>query len=48
MYTEVVGDLTADGSAVNTPLFNTSFSVSGVFNGMADSFDRVLSVGTGA
>ena len=40
VYTEVVGELTADGSAVNTPLFNTSFSVSGVFNGMADSFDR--------
>ena len=40
VYTEVVGELTADGSAVNTPLCNTSFSVSGVFNGMADSFDR--------
>ncbi|MDE7140701.1 MAG: DUF4469 domain-containing protein, partial [Treponemataceae bacterium] len=40
VYTEVVGELTADGSAVNTPLFNTSFSVSGVFNGMADMFDR--------
>ena len=40
VYTEVVGELTADGSAVNTPLFNTSFSVSGVFNGMSDMFDR--------
>ncbi len=40
VYTEVVGELTADGSAVNTPLFNTSFSVSGVFSGMADSFDK--------
>ncbi len=40
VYTEVVGELTADGSAVNTPLFNTSFSVTGVFNGMADSFDK--------
>lgn len=40
VYTEVIGELTADGSAVNTPLFNTSFSVSGVFNGMTDSFDK--------
>ncbi|MDE6706122.1 MAG: DUF4469 domain-containing protein [Treponemataceae bacterium] len=40
VYTEVIGELTADGSAVNTPLFNTSFSVGGVFNGMADMFDR--------
>ena len=40
VYTEVVGELTADGSAVNAPLFNTSFSVSGVFNGMSDSFDK--------
>ncbi|MDE6705448.1 MAG: DUF4469 domain-containing protein [Treponemataceae bacterium] len=40
VYTEVVGELTADGSAVNTPLFNTSFSVSGVFNGMSDMFDK--------
>ena len=40
VYTEVVGELTADGSAVNTPLFNTSFSVSGVFTSMSDSFDK--------
>ncbi|MBD5446897.1 MAG: DUF4469 domain-containing protein [Treponema sp.] len=40
VYTEVVGELTADGSAVNTPLFNTSFSVGGVFASMADSFDK--------
>ena len=40
VYTEVVGELTADGSAVNTPLFNTSFSVSGVFASMSDSFDK--------
>lgn len=40
VYTEVVGELTADGSAVNTSLFNTGFSVGGVFNGMSDSFDR--------
>ena len=40
VYTEVVGELTADGSAVNTPLFNTSFGVSGVFTSMSDSFDK--------
>lgn len=40
VFSEVVCELTADGSAVNTPLFSTSFSVSGVFSGMADSFDR--------
>ena len=40
VYTEVVGELTADGSAVNTPLFNTSFSVAGVFTSMSDSFDK--------
>ena len=40
VYTEVVGELTADGSAVNTPLFNTGFSVGGVFTGMTDSFDK--------
>ncbi|MBD5426654.1 MAG: DUF4469 domain-containing protein [Treponema sp.] len=40
VYTEVIGELTADGSAVNTPLFNTSFSVAGVFTSMSDSFDK--------
>lgn len=40
VYTEVVSELTADGCSVNTPLFSTSFSVSGVFNTMADSFDK--------
>ncbi|MDE7141138.1 MAG: DUF4469 domain-containing protein [Treponemataceae bacterium] len=40
VYTEVIGELTADGSAVNTPLFNTSFSVAGVFTSMADAFDK--------
>ena len=40
VYSEVVSELTADGSAVNTPLFNTSFSVGGVFNGMSDTFDK--------
>lgn len=41
VYAEVISELTADGCAVNTPLFNTSFSVGGVFNGMSDSFDKV-------
>ena len=40
VYAEVVGELTSDGSAVNTPLFNTSFSVTGVFTSMTDSFDK--------
>ena len=40
VFAEVVGELTADGCAVNTPLFNTGFSVGGVFNGMSDSFDK--------
>lgn len=40
VYAEVIGELTGDGSAVNTPLFNTSFSIGGVFNGMSDSFDK--------
>lgn len=40
VYAEVISELTADGCAVNTPLFNTSFSVGGVFNGMSDSFDK--------
>lgn len=52
VYAEVVSELTADGNAVNTPLFNTSFSVGGVFNGMSDSFDKArhavsLNVNTG-
>lgn len=40
VYAEVIAELTADGNAVNTPLFNTAFSITGVFNGMNDSFDR--------
>ncbi|MBD5446318.1 MAG: DUF4469 domain-containing protein [Treponema sp.] len=40
VYSEVIKEVTADGCAVNTPLFNTSFSVGGVFSGMADSFDK--------
>ncbi|MDE6704669.1 MAG: DUF4469 domain-containing protein [Treponemataceae bacterium] len=40
VYSEVIKEITADGSAVNTPLFNTSFSVAGVFTSMSDSFDK--------
>lgn len=40
VYTEVISELTANGCAVNTPLFLTSFSISGVFSTMADSFDK--------
>ncbi|MDE5797928.1 MAG: DUF4469 domain-containing protein [Treponemataceae bacterium] len=40
VYAEVVGEITADGCAVNTPLFNTGFSVAGVFTSMTDSFDK--------
>ncbi|MGF7110115.1 DNA-binding domain-containing protein, partial [Treponema pedis] len=39
VYGEVVSALIADGAAINTPLINTSSSISGVFNGAADSFD---------
>ncbi len=40
VYGEVVSALLADGNAVNTPLMNTSFSMSGVFNGANDSYDK--------
>ncbi|UTC68125.1 MULTISPECIES: DNA-binding domain-containing protein [unclassified Treponema] len=40
VYGEVCAALIADGSAVNTPLMNTSLSISGTFNGAADSFDK--------
>ncbi|MEL3912625.1 DNA-binding domain-containing protein [Treponema pedis] len=40
VYGEVVSALIADGAAINTPLINTSSSISGVFNGAADSFDK--------
>ena len=36
---EVVADIVKDGGAVNMPLFNTSFSISGVFDGAMDTFD---------
>lgn len=40
VYGEVVSALIKDGAAVNTPLMNTSLSISGVFIGATDSFDK--------
>ena len=40
VYGEVCASLIKDGSAVNTPLMNTAMSISGVFNGANDSFDK--------
>ena len=40
IYGEVCSSIIADGSAVNTPLMNTSMSIAGVFEGAGDSFDR--------
>lgn len=37
---EVVRDIIADGGNVNTPLMNTSFSITGVFTGQSDVFDK--------
>ena len=39
-FEESVAGIINDGGAVNTPLFNTSFSISGVFEGAVDNFDR--------
>lgn len=38
-FEETIRDITRDGCTVNTPLFNTSFSISGVFEGAMDTFD---------
>ena len=40
VYGEVVSAIIKDVSAVNTPLMNTSMSISGVFDGANDSFDK--------
>ena len=40
VYGEVVSAIIKDGSAVNTPLMNTSMSISGVFDGADDAFDK--------
>lgn len=37
---EVYKDIIAGGGSLNTPLINTSFSITGVFTGMTDSFDK--------
>ena len=36
---ETLADIVKDGGTINLPLFNTSFSISGVFDGPMDSFD---------
>ncbi|MDR2011200.1 MAG: DUF4469 domain-containing protein [Bacteroidales bacterium] len=36
---ETITDALLEGNSINLPLFNTSFSVSGVFEGPLDSFD---------
>lgn len=36
---EVIVDIVKDGGTINLPLFNTSFSISGVFEGPMDTFD---------
>ena len=40
VYSEVVSSIVKDGSAVNTPLFNTALTIAGVFNGANDAFDK--------
>ena len=37
---EVYADIIANGGNVNTPLINTSFSITGVFTNQTDSFDK--------
>jgi hypothetical protein len=36
---EAIADALLEGNAINLPLFNTSFSISGVFEGPLDAFD---------
>ena len=40
VYGEVCSLLIKDGCALNTPLVNTSMSISGVFDGANDTFDK--------
>ncbi len=37
---EVYADIIAGGGHINTPILNTNFSISGVFENQEDSFDR--------
>ena len=39
LYEETIVDIISEGETVNTPLFNTSFSISGLFKGPVDTFD---------
>ncbi|MDO9635222.1 MAG: DNA-binding domain-containing protein [Paludibacter sp.] len=39
LFEEVISGLTQEGCTINLPLFNTSFSISGVFEGPMDMFD---------
>ena len=50
-YEEEIGYITEEGNTVNTPLFNTSLSISGVFKNADDSFDpkrHTIKVNVGA
>lgn len=39
LYTQECSYIVEEGCTLNTPLINTSYSISGVFNGAGDSFD---------
>ena len=39
LFEEVITGLIQNGGTINLPLFNTSFSISGVFDGPMDIFD---------
>lgn len=39
-FEESITGIINNGGSVNTPLFNTTFSISGVFEGAADNFDH--------
>ncbi|MDE5421520.1 DUF4469 domain-containing protein [Ancylomarina sp. DW003] len=39
-FFEVAGTITSNGGMINTDLFKTNFSVTGVFNGATDAFDK--------
>jgi len=39
-FFEVTETITANGEIINTELFKTNFSITGVFNGAADTFDK--------
>jgi hypothetical protein len=38
-YENIIAKALLEGNTINTPLFNTSFSMSGIFDGPADIFD---------